>query len=525
MTSDTLPQTAPAFQAGNTGSNPVGDTSSCSKAKELEGRQESAEVGKGRPSSPPPHHGGGAESLAQLVEHRPFKPRVGGSNPPRLTFEAGDPQSGGPRPTPRPLSQCHHEDCAAPATETVREVGDFLPFPFCAPHADLWSEDRKVERLPVGDSCRHPEIVEHKRYDDGSIEGLCSACGEIGFPIRLADDEEPDQPAPCSTCAVWLPLSVRMGLPDTLQAYVEKTDKFVREIQADQESLRARLAAVEDENLPILCAHCSFTLPAPVERQVLLDHIATCPGHPMRAVEHERDQLRARLATSEDDVARLTEELVKEREIAATLAGGSEFLRTQLAAETGTREQLQREGAEFANQRDDYRAQVGDLRAQLAQAQAEREEALSVAARRGICMTLSGAPKTIVELVEGLVHDLRNATAAKEDALEAYCRIYADRDQAKAEAAAMRSVVADAIGTNEVSTRAGVRFLPDWLEKSARAALSTTAGAELLRERERYRTALESIQRGLDDERPEAEDFIAEIPGIIDAALNPGVKP
>lgn len=24
------------------------------------------------------------ESLAQLVEHRPFKPRVGGSNPPRL---------------------------------------------------------------------------------------------------------------------------------------------------------------------------------------------------------------------------------------------------------------------------------------------------------------------------------------------------------------------------------------------------------------------------------------------------------
>lgn len=45
-----------AFQAGNTGSNPVGDTSGCRDSQRLAGQKRSTAENSGAPSSPPPHH-------------------------------------------------------------------------------------------------------------------------------------------------------------------------------------------------------------------------------------------------------------------------------------------------------------------------------------------------------------------------------------------------------------------------------------------------------------------------------------
>jgi hypothetical protein len=47
-----------AFQAGNTGSNPVGDTAVCNNSEGLPGHSRASPGIPGAPASPPPHHGG-----------------------------------------------------------------------------------------------------------------------------------------------------------------------------------------------------------------------------------------------------------------------------------------------------------------------------------------------------------------------------------------------------------------------------------------------------------------------------------
>jgi len=67
-----------------------------------------------------------------------------------------------------------------------------------------------------------------------------------------------------------------------------------------------KLVAERDElkryvdKLPTYCAYCGFEVPIDDEAaSKISEHIATCPKHPMRVIEAERDRLQAGAAVSE----------------------------------------------------------------------------------------------------------------------------------------------------------------------------------------------------------------------------------
>ena len=86
---------------------------------------------------------------------------------------------------------------------------------------------------------------------------------------------------------------------DCLRRQLAKRDERNAALEARNKELEGERAKLLDDKFT-LCAYCGAgfvnTEDADAGQQVG-DHIATCPEHPMRVPERERDQLRADLAT------------------------------------------------------------------------------------------------------------------------------------------------------------------------------------------------------------------------------------
>ncbi|HET6454969.1 MAG TPA: hypothetical protein VFI02_11245, partial [Armatimonadota bacterium] len=71
--------------------------------------------------------------------------------------------------------------------------------------------------------------------------------------------------------------------------------RLVTELVAERDELKRYV-----DKLPTYCAYCGFEVPIDDEAaSKISEHIATCPKHPMRVIEAERDRLQAGAAVSE----------------------------------------------------------------------------------------------------------------------------------------------------------------------------------------------------------------------------------